>query len=49
VEQTFKTVLGSHPGGRYDPDLSKERLKQLLRDLIAEIEAGETPTGERTI
>ncbi len=48
-------TLDAAPGGRgiemraVTYDLTKERLKQLLRDVKAEIEAGEIPTGERTL
>lgn len=48
-------TLDAAPGGRgiemraVTRNLTKERLKQLLRDLKAEIEAGEIPTGERTL
>lgn len=48
-------TLDVAPGGRgielraVTCDLTKERLKQLLRDLKAEMEAGEIPTGKRTL
>lgn len=30
-------------------DISKERLKALLREIKADVEAGEVPTGERSL